>query len=155
MNIEIETRDNQINELLEELQEKKIITEVQKEAVLKDKILKFTKSEIFKSLKNAKKVYREKAFYINIHANEIYNNDIEDPILVQGVIDLYFVDNNDRLILVDYKTDFVPDKDEGYLKQKYEKQLQLYAKALENAFGKQVDEVYIYSLYLDKEIPIY
>ena len=143
-----------IDSLLEELEAKKIITEVQKEAVSKEKILMFTKSNIFKSLKNANKVYREKAFYINIPAKEIYNNSVEEEILVQGIIDLYFIDENDNIVLVDYKTDYVPANDETFLIEKYKKQLDLYAKALENSLGKSITKRYIYSLYLDKEINI-
>ena len=143
-----------INELLEELQAKKIITEVQKESVQKEKILAFTKSTIFEELKTAKKVYREKAFYINIPAKEIYESDIEEAVLVQGIIDLYYIDKNDNIVLVDYKTDHVPDGQEEYLIDKYKKQLELYARAIKDSNGKGVDKIYIYSTYLGKEIII-
>ena len=38
--------------------------------------------------------------------------------------------------------------------QKYEKQLKIYKKALEDLTGKTVEKSYIYSFYLDKEIEI-
>ena len=143
-----------IKALLEELEAKKIINEAQKEAVPIENILNYTKSNIFKSLKKAKKVYKEKAFYINIPAKEIYNNNVTEDVLVQGIIDLYFIDENDNIVLVDYKTDYVPEKNERYLVEKYKKQLDLYAKALENSVNKSVTKKYIYSLYLNKEIII-
>lgn len=143
-----------INSLLEELQQKKIINQTQKEGVSKEQILNFTKSNLYRKLKNAKEIQKEKAFYINIPAKEIYNNNIEEPVLVQGIIDLYFVDEDNNLILVDYKTDYVPNNDEEYLKEKYKKQLKLYSQALESALKKQVQKIYIYSLYLNKEISI-
>ena len=145
---------DKINELLEELQAQKIITEVQKHVVPKEKILEFTKSEIFKSLKRAKEVYREKAFYINIPAKEIYGNNVEEAVLVQGIIDLYFVDENDNIVLVDYKTDYVPDGKEEYLIEKYKKQLEIYARAIKEATNIEVNKIYIYSTYLGKEIKI-
>ena len=141
-----------IEELLENLLANKIITEAQKEAVDKTKILKFTFSNIFKQMKNAKEIYKENPFFINIPAKEMYETEAEDSILVQGIIDLYFINENNKLILVDYKTDYVPEKNEEYLIEKYEGQLKIYTRALEEALNKKVDEIYIYSTYLNKEI---
>ena len=125
-----------------------------RKSVSTEKILAFTKSEIFKKLKSAKKVYREKAFYINIPAKEIYNNDVEEAVLVQGIIDLYFVDENNNVVLVDYKTDYVLEGQEECLVRKYKKQLKLYARAIKEATNNDVDKTYIYSTYLGKEIII-
>ena len=85
-------------------------------------------------------------------AKEIYKQDLEEMILVQGIIDLYYINEQDELILVDFKTDFVENKDEQVLVDKYRTQLNLYKRALESATGKNVDRVYIYSTYLEKEI---
>ena len=99
-------------------------------------------------------VQREKPFYINISAKEVYNQDLDEKILVQGIIDLYYITQHDELVLVDFKTDFVPNRDEQILVDKYRKQLDLYKRALESATGRKVDRVYIYSTYLEKEIAI-
>ena len=69
---------------------------------------------------------------------------------MQGVIDLYYIDQNGEITLVDYKTDFV--KDEQDLVKKYKLQLELYKKALEQALNIKVSKVEIFSLYLNKEI---
>ena len=143
-----------ITELLEKLVTNKTITEIEKEAVDKEKILKFTKSNIFRQMKTAKEIHQEKPFFINLPVKEVYGENIEDTILVQGIIDLYFIDENDNLVLVDYKTDYVPEKNEQYLVEKYEPQLKLYARAIEEALNKKVEKVYIYSTYLNKEIAV-
>ena len=103
-------------------------------------------------MKNAKEIYKEKPFYITIPAKEIYDEDVPENILIQGIIDLYYVRNNGQVVLVDYKTDFVEQEDE--LIKKYKTQLDLYKKALEKSINKKVDEMIIYSLYLQKEIKI-
>ena len=103
---------------------------------------------------NAHVVQREKAFYINIPAKEIYHEDLEENILVQGVIDLYYINSNNELVLVDFKTDYVEDRNEEILIDKYKVQLDLYKRALEQALNKKVNQVYIYSTYLEKEILI-
>ena len=78
----------------------------------------------------------------------------QENILVQGIIDLYYIDNSENIVLVDYKTDYVKNNDKNYLIQKYKKQLELYKKALEEALNKKVYKMYIYSTYLDREIEI-
>ena len=84
----------------------------------------------------------------------IYEKDLEEKVLVQGVIDLYYISSNGELVLVDFKTDYVPDKNEQILIERYSSQLQLYKRALESATGKRVNKTYIYSTYLEKEIKI-
>ena len=144
-----------IEELLEELRQKEIITEKQKQAIPKQNILKFTQSDLFCEISKASKVYKEQPFYINIPVKEIYNNSSKENVLVQGIIDLYFETKENQIILVDYKTDFVPENDENYLKEKYKEQLQLYKKALEQALNKPVSKTYIYSTYLGKKLEIF
>ena len=89
---------------------------------------------------------------MNIDAKELYKEETEEKILVQGIIDLYYITKDDKLVLVDYKTDYVEKGKENTLVKKYEKQLELYQKALEEALNKKVDKKYIYSVYLGKEI---
>ena len=66
-----------------------------------------------------------------------------ETILVQGVIDLYYIDKNDKLVLVDYKTDFVRDGEEEIIQKRYAKQLEIYQRALEKSYGRKVDQVQI------------
>ena len=141
-----------IQNLIEKLEEKKIITKKEAKAINVGKILEFTHSKIWEDLKEAKEVQKEKPFYINISASEIYNEKTDQNILVQGIIDLYYIDKDDKLILVDYKTDYIESGCEYILKQRYNKQIELYSQALEQALDKKVDKRYIYSVCLNKEI---
>lgn len=173
LNEKIEYDLDKVKDLIAELQQKQIITEKEAEAINPFKILEFTKSDIWKQVSKAKEVYKERPFYINIPAKEIYAEEVngntkeglneelgelekeskeglEEEILVQGIIDLYYIDENDNLILLDYKTDYVEDERE--LIDKYSKQLEFYTRALEEATGKKVYKRYIYSTYLGKEI---
>ena len=142
----------EIKDLINELELKQIITNKEVRSISTYKILAFTKSTIWKELRKAKTVEKEKPFYINIPAKEIYNQEIEEDILVQGIIDLYYINGKDELVLVDYKTDYVEKGKEEELLNKYRKQLDLYKRALESALNRKVDKVYIYSVYLEKEI---
>ena len=149
-----------IEEMLENLEQKEILTNQQKKAIPVKKIYQFSQSKIFKEAEKAKETYKEQPFYINIPADEIWGQapfskaQEKENILVQGIIDLYYITANGEIVLVDYKTDYVPDEDENYLKEKYSKQLELYKMAIEQALNKKVSKIYIYSTYLGKEIEI-
>ena len=71
---------------------------------------------------------------------------------MQGIIDLYYINQNDEIVLVDYKTDRVNQGEENKLTEKYSKQLEIYTKALSQALNKIVDKKFIYSVYLNKMI---
>jgi len=143
-----------VKKLVAELKAKKIITEKEAEVININKVYQFTKSKIWDEMINARDVHREKPFYINIPAKEVYNYDLDEKLLVQGIIDLYYITQNNELVLVDFKTDFVENRDEQILIDKYKTQLELYKRALESATGRKVGRVYIYSTYLEKEISV-
>ena len=143
-----------VKELIEDLLSKQIITKKEAEVISPYKILAFTKSTIWEELKFAKQIEKEKPFYINIPAKEVYGQEVDDDILVQGIIDLYYINENDELVLVDYKTDYVQKGKEDELIHKYTKQLELYKNALESALNRKVDKIYIYSVYLEKELKV-
>ena len=146
----LEKLKNMVNNLVKQ----EIILPKEAESVNYNKILAFLSSNIWKEMQTAKVVEQEKAFYLNLKANEIYQNNAEDEILVQGIIDLYYITNNDELVLVDYKTDYVENNNEQSLEDKYNIQLEIYKKALEESLNRKVDKVYIYSTWLNKEIEI-
>ena len=144
-----------ITELIEGLKDKEIITEIEAQNIDKEKLLEYTNSQLWTELKQAKEIHKEHPFYINIKASRIYNQinkEDDENILVQGVIDLFFIDKDDNLILVDYKTDYVQHENE--LVEKYKGQLDLYKEALEQSLDKKVDKMCIYSVYLNKLIEI-
>lgn len=69
--------------------------------------------------------------------------------LIQGIIDVY-LEEDDGLVVLDYKTDQVKFGRE--LVEKYQEQLRLYARALEQMTLKNVKEEVIYSFTLGEEI---
>ena len=90
-------------------------------------------------------LYKEYRFVLGVSENE-------ELILIQGIIDVYF-EEEDGIVLLDYKTDGV-DKNFGeeILKKRYDVQLKFYEKALVLLTGKAVKEKIIYSFGLNKEI---
>ena len=149
-----------VKDLIDDLETREIITSKEKEAINPWIIFKFTKSNIWNELKEAKEYHKEEAFYINVSAMDVMDTELNENILVQGIIDLYYITKNDELVLLDYKTDFVTQKEPVHLGQdteemlinRHKPQLMLYKEALENGINRKVDRVWIYSTGLGKEI---
>lgn len=148
--IENQIREMVINELLSE-EEFKVIRA--------KKIYNFFRSNlgkrVLKSYKSGEKVYKELPFYTEISAKKtdpnLSNIPESEKVRLQGVIDLFFYEG-DNVILVDYKTDYVERGKEEDLLEKYKVQIQYYKEALSKITGKIVNESYLYSFFLDKEI---
>ncbi len=143
-----------IKNLVEDLKKNEIITEKEADSVNVKQVLKFTKSDVWQELKNAKEFHKEEPFYINVHANEVEETESKANILAQGIIDLYYIDKDDKLVLLDYKTDYVQQGEEKLLIKRHTPQLMLYKQALENALNRTVDKIYIYSTVLGKKVEI-
>ena len=136
-----------IKEFIDNLKERHIISEVEADSVNINLLYRYTKSVLWQEIKQAKEVHKEQPFYVNIPAKKIYDEAEENEmILVQGIIDLYYINKEGKLILVDYKTDYVTNGDVSKLEERYRVQLDLYKIALENATGKKVDKAMIWAL---------
>lgn len=97
-------------------------------------------------------LYREQPFVLGVPADEIEKDwDGEEQVLIQGIIDAYFYEGTE-IVLVDYKTDFVPEGQAYRLADKYRIQLDFYRQALERLTGKKVKEKMIYSFCLGEAI---
>lgn len=116
-------------------------------------ILRFLNSDAGQRMQAAarqKKLSKEQPFVLGVDAREIYpDTKGEEMILVQGIIDVYFEEDGE-LVVLDYKTDRVRTARE--LKERYHAQLDYYAQALEQLLQKKVKEKIIYSFTLGEEI---
>ena len=118
-------------------------------------ILEFTRCESGGRMREAARrgqLFREQPFVIGVDMAEVYPDSAgkeEDKILVQGIIDAWFQEE-DGIVVLDYKTDQVKTADQ--LVEKYHAQLDYYAKALEQLLGRPVREKIIYSFTLQEEI---
>ena len=141
-----------IAEELEKLKKAGRLDETMYELVRIPMIVDFFASPLGKRMVQAdqrEELRKEKAFVLGIPAGEIWDCDSRELVLVQGIVDAFFYEDGD-IILMDYKTDSVEKPQQ--LIQRYQAQLDLYARALEEATGKKVREKIIYSFHLKKEI---
>lgn len=120
------------------------------------RIFSFFNSNLFKRLKSSNMVKKEYRFttLINVKEYDFTITESQETMLLQGVIDCFF-EEEDGLVLIDYKTDKVIGENfENTLIERYKIQLHYYSYAIEKIFGKKVKQKYLYSLSLGKEIEI-
>lgn len=137
----------ELNKFLNSLIEENIVNNKEIQSIDKDIVLGFLNTDLVNRINNAIYIKRESTFTLGVKPKDIYTDDelknVDSNILVSGIIDLYF-EEDDGLVLVDYKTD--KTKSKNALLTRYKSQLKIYRKALEQSTGKKVKECIIYSI---------
>lgn len=144
-----------VREQIEEMCRMGKLTKEEAEAIEASQIVHFLQTGLGQRMKQAAlagTLHREQPFVLGVDAEEIRETWTgNDLVLVQGIIDAYFYEG-DEIVLVDYKTDYVQPGQEHRLLEKYGIQLKYYARALERLAGCRVKESYIYSFCLGKAL---
>ncbi|MCD7751386.1 MAG: helicase-exonuclease AddAB subunit AddA [Lachnospiraceae bacterium] len=154
---------------MDEMAQKGRLTEKQRDCVSSQKLERFGKSTLAHRMAEAAKagtLRKEQAFFLGVPVNEVGKagletvagsvsppeTDMQDElVLIQGIIDAFF-EEEDGIVLLDYKTDRVAAGQE--LVDKYHTQMQYYTRAIEQALVKRVKEIILYSFYLEEEVPV-
>ncbi len=141
-----------VERLLDQLVEKELLTKEQAESVDARKIAGFFQTKPGQMLLAAERVHRELPFNMGVPAREAGTADSDEIILVQGVIDCLF-EFQGELYLLDYKTDGISDRFAGgfeeakpVLENRYKKQMELYAKAVERIWKRPVQKKFVFFL---------
>lgn len=139
----------EINDQISQMIEKQILKEEDVDSFLVPKITKYFMCPLGQRMLKAQKVYREKAFNY-----KTYIGDSKDYMLIQGIIDCYFLEG-EEYVLIDYKSDYYSDEsDMKNLIQNYTPQLDLYKRAIEELTSKNVRETYIYLFHKNEYVEI-
>lgn len=149
-----------LREQMERMRQKGRLPQAYHEAVSVPKLVDFlTGSAAFRMAKAARagKLFKEQPFVMGIPASRLGSSfPAAETVLVQGIIDVFF-EEEDGLVVLDYKTDAVSAAAE--LVKRYQVQLSYYSEALEQIYGyepgkggKPVKERIIYSSRLGEEI---
>ncbi|MBQ8804627.1 MAG: helicase-exonuclease AddAB subunit AddA [Tyzzerella sp.] len=147
--------EEELQKVLQEKVAERLIDEDMAECIRISDILTFLQSNAGKRMQkasDAEKLHAEQPFVLGLPAKNVYSGETsEEIVLIQGIIDVYFEEDGE-LVILDYKTDKVFRAEE--LVEKYHAQLDYYAEALERLTGKRVKEKIIYSFTLQKEIEV-
>ena len=114
----------------ENLVKQGVLTEQEISKINLDRIAQAFEKGAFNGLEN-RTLYREKQFICALDASFIKQTTSNEKIVIQGIIDLLAVGEKDAIV-IDYKySSLVPES----LKLKYQKQLEIYAKAFTQTTG--------------------
>lgn len=103
---------------------------------------------------NSSFVKKEQTIYSRIKVSDVYDEvKTDDTIMLRGIVDVYF-EEDDEIVIVDYKTDYVNEENKLEIINKYKKQVELYKEAITNLTGKNVKETYLYLFGIDEAISI-
>ena len=122
-----------------------------------EKLKKFLDSplgQLFAKAYKENSLYREQHFMQEVEYEKLFPEDGGDnveKVILQGIIDAFIMEE-EGIILVDYKTDRVKDGEE--LRNRYQKQIDLYSEALEQILGKKVKRRVLYSFSLGEEVDL-
>ncbi len=140
--------ENEIKKLVDQ----KVFTQKEADCIDRDKIRIFLSSDVYAMIKTADTVLREARFIYEMPIYEIDNSiQSDEKVTVQGVADCVIVKDG-KITVIDYKTDRVNNEDE--LIERYNAQLKLYAKAMNNTFKLPINDCVIYSFALGRGVSI-
>lgn len=125
----------------------------------------FLKSELFRELTQAEKVWRELRFAIRLEADRFAEREElraqlqGETMLVQGIIDCIYLTASGELCLVDYKTDAFasgtsPETIRETLRRRHARQLTYYYHACRSVLCRLPDHMYVYSFALGEKVEI-
>lgn len=115
----------------------------------------FLNSELGIRMKNSQVIKKEQAVTGIINLNDVHPDiKLDNTILSQGYIDIYFEENN-KIILIDYKSEYISTEDYTNLIDRHKLQLRAYKEILEAKTGKIVAESYLALLYNGKYVKIH
>jgi len=155
LNLHKATSLEQIEEQIGQMVANELILPEEAAVVEPEKLWKLFNSPLGQRILQTDQIYREVPFNYVKEAKAVIPGitTAEDKLLIQGVIDLYFVEDGE-FVLVDYKTDHVDYDREEELVERYQVQMKLYKEALEQITGGRVKESYLYLFHLDKEVAL-
>ncbi len=146
-------RQRELEAQMQEMVRRELLSEVWRDAVSVKKLLQFFDSDLAGRMARSQrkgKLKKEQPFVLGIPAKRLNESfPEEETVLIQGIIDAFF-EEEDGIVLMDYKTDAVKTGEE--LIKRYHTQMEYYTEALERIVGKKVKQRIIYSFALGKEI---
>jgi ATP-dependent helicase/nuclease subunit A len=139
--------EDQLDGMLEGLVERRILSAEQRAGIEAKAVAAFCATPLYGRMRAASRVWREVPFTYGLDAAEVYPGRMEpesrETVIIQGVIDCLF-EEEDGLVLVDYKTDALKGQDAGDASERHRFQVEKYAEAARGILGVPVKEAYVY-----------
>ena len=142
-----------VEEAIAAMQSRKMLTDLQAEAVDRELVVRFLASPLAQRIRTAEKVYREYRFALLVDAAIYDPSAAGEEMILQGVADCVLVEDG-QLVVVDFKTDRVGDGEITARAESYRPQLEAYAHALSQVLEMPVKEKIVYFFHKDSAISL-
>ena len=142
-----------VEEAIAVMQSRKMLTDLQAEAVDRELVVRFLASPLAQRIRAAEKVYREYRFALLVDAAMYDPSAAGEEMILQGVADCVLVEDG-QLVVVDFKTDRVRDDEVAARSESYRPQLEAYAHALSQVLEMPVKEKIVYFFHKDSAISL-
>ena len=136
---------------IEMMRTQRKLTDEQARAVDVRAIVRFLQSPLAARIRRSESVRREYRFSLLRPVREFANVDADDAVLLQGVVDCFFEEGGE-LVVVDFKTDRVSRDNLEERAAHYRPQLEAYSMALARVTGKRVKEKLLYFFSAGEEV---
>ena len=120
---------------------------------IQPRIAAFLQSDLADRIRRSAHVEREYRFSILRPISDYAEDLSDDELLLQGVVDCFF-EEQDGLIVLDFKTDRITRAETAQRAEHYRTQLEAYALALEKIMGKPVREKILYFFAADAAVKL-
>lgn len=152
---------------VERLVKKQFLTPEEADILNRRQLKAFASAPLMEEIRSATRVLREQKFGLFLPLSELTTDAAlseqlkGQELFVQGSIDLVLVDASGHISLYDYKTDHITEEERAdrallrsRLTERHGNQLNCYAMAVENLFGKRPDKTYLFLLALGEAVEI-
>ena len=149
---------SQVQIIIDRLVVDGLIEETVAKKINQSQVIDFFKSDFGKLIQaNSKNVKLEQPFSMLMFAHDLYQNyhGRNERVLIHGIMDGYFKDENGSITLFDYKTDYIKSGNIEDLRNKYQGQLKLYAMALKQIENAPIKQIILVSLALNETVEVH
>jgi len=160
-------KERGVEEEVARLIEERYIPEEARDEIFTEELERFFESDLYREISSAREVIREQRFNILLPSSDFSKDEefikaTDEPLAVQGVIDLILIDDAGNVSVYDYKTDrlsLAERESDSALSKKlctlHAEQLGYYKIAAERLFGKAPARVAVYSTAAAKTVDIF
>ena len=127
-------------QVVEDLRSRSLLSDATMELADIENVRWFTGTPLWKRMCASDSLHKEWNFTVRVPACSVYPTEITDPVLLQGIMDCCFMEQ-EGWVLLDYKTDHLRKNETPESQaETHRKQLDLYAEALTKLTGRPVIE---------------
>lgn len=139
--------ESDVERLLDGMVERRLLFPEQRAAVGAASVAAFCRTALFDRMCSAVRVWREIPFTYGVPASVVYpgaaSGLADESAVIQGVVDC-LIEEEDGLVLIDYKTDMLRGGSAETAAEKHRFQVEKYGEAIERIAGRPVREAYVY-----------